>query len=284
MGVFSSFPSSSLSWRFIALAFFLAGCQALSIPSRCATDACRTGRSVDGPTIRDAARPDHDVLLSRSYHLEGSTKTIVIVLAFVGTLAVCGSLATICWYRRGGSTFVPKNDNGFRMLADDKAPFSARYPAPPPQVYAERLASVAGSATLSSGLPSASSASTTNRVPNLVISIPGNVPPPPTRSWKLKRVPVPRLSRLPSAHPRSPLARIRSALRTPRRQDFKEPKELPRSSSIRPKAKPSPLPLFPMQDFRSHSPGISSGIPSALSSPISLASRSSTNRMQYTVY
>ncbi|KAJ7497050.1 hypothetical protein FB451DRAFT_1209869 [Mycena latifolia] len=257
---------SSFLWLFLATTLFLTECLGLSVPSvseSCTTDACRPAqRSVDRRPIRDSAHPE--ALRLRSLNLD-TYQIIVIVAAVVGAMAVCGILAIVLWYRRGSSSFVSKKEEGFADLDDDKVPLSAPYIAPPPRVYAERWASLVGSTSRSAAQPSAT------RWPNLVISIPADEPPP-ARSWKLKRIPVPRLSSLASAGPRTPLARMRLALRTPRtQQDFQGS----RSLSLRPKPPPSPLAIFLKEDSdrRLPSPGIVSGVPSALPSAPPMTSR-----------
>ncbi|KAJ7124985.1 hypothetical protein C8R44DRAFT_128301 [Mycena epipterygia] len=263
---------SSSSRVLLAVSLFLAECRGLCIPSvseSCTTDACQpAGRSVDSPSIRDSVRPESVMILSRSLKLDMS-KTIVIVAAVVGGLALCGILAIVLWYQRGNAAFLSKkNAEGFVEFDSDKAsapPPSARYIAPPPRVFAERWASLVTSTSLPIVQPSAAKGPR-----NLVITVPSDEPPP-SRSWKLKRVPVPRLSRLPSANPRASLARIRGALRAPRRQD-----------GPRPKAAPAPLPIIPKQDVSDRASPIASGIPSALLSAAPLTSRLTTlmNRIQ----
>lgn len=138
--------------------------------------------------------------LARSLKLD-TPKTIAIVAAVVGGLALCGILAIVLWYQRGNAAFLSKKEaKGFVEFDSDKAPApppSARYIAPPPRVFAERWASLIASTSLPIAQPSAAKGPR-----NLVITVPSNEPPP-SRSWKLKRVPVPRLSRLPSANTRA---------------------------------------------------------------------------------
>lgn len=214
--------------------------------------------------------------LSRSYQLDHNNKTVAVIAAVVGVLAVCGILAIVFWYLRGNSAFLSTEEEDFADSVD-KPPLSAVYVAPPPRVYAERWASVAGSMTPSTAQPSASTAKGS---PNLVISIPTDEPPPLGRRWELKRVPVPRLSRLPSPS----LTKIRVALRTPRQQDFKG---LPRSPRLKPKPKPrqtpSPLPINPKESNQPPSPDLPSGFPSALPSATPLTSRLKMlmNRIQH---
>ncbi|KAJ7502851.1 hypothetical protein B0H11DRAFT_606564 [Mycena galericulata] len=284
-------------WILLTSTLFPAGCPALAVPAvsecvnlgepeytgtvthefcrSCTIDTCRPARrSVDRPPIRDYAHSQ--TLHSRSVKLDIS-QIIVISSAIVGALAVCGVLAILLWYRRVNSAFFDQDarEGGFVEI-DEKVPPSPQYIAPPPRIYAERWASFIRSTTFPIAQPSVAS----TIPPDLSHSMPAHQPKP-LRSWNLKRVPVPRLSRLPSVDPRASLARIRVALRPPRRQDFKGP---PRSSSLRPKPKqpPSPLPIIQDDGHPPSSPAIPSGIPSALPSTAPLTSRLTTvmNRIQ----
>ncbi|KAJ6558491.1 hypothetical protein DFH09DRAFT_532055 [Mycena vulgaris] len=220
------------------------------------TDAsCRAPRrAIDRPSIRDSIHAHAQNLVPRSLMSETS---ITIVAAVVGVLAVCGILSIVLWYRQGNSAFASKKERGFAKL-DDRAWDIA----PLPRVYAERWATLVETTSSTAQLPAPAPA---EGWPNLVITIAADTPPP-VRTWKLKRVPVPRLSKLPSAGPRTPLA----WLRTPRQRDVP-----PRSSSLKPMP-PPPSPLSPTQRSERTSLDISSGVPSALSSPTPLTSRPTT--------
>ncbi|KAJ6593629.1 hypothetical protein B0H19DRAFT_1056145 [Mycena capillaripes] len=200
------------------------------------------------------------------------TLIIAITAVAVGGLSICGIFATVLWYRRGNTAFLSTEEVDFPVSLD-KAPLSARYIAPLPHVYAERLASVKGTSTLSTAQPSAPPPAKVP--PTLSISVPTDEPP--LGRWKLKRVPVPRLSRLPSPS----LAKIRVALRTPRRQEFKGLPGSPRPKA-KPKQAPSPLPINQDNYNRPRSPDLPSGFPSALPSAPPLTSRLATlmNRIQ----
>ncbi|KAJ6495640.1 hypothetical protein C8R47DRAFT_366577 [Mycena vitilis] len=187
----------------------------------CAQSACRDRRAVDRP-FGNMAHSEN--LFFRSLQLYENTTIITVTAAVVAGLAICGICVILLWYRRRKSRFLPTDDEGCSDWID-KSPPSARYIAPLPHIYAERLASVTG--TMASATTARSKGP-----PNLIIS----VPPDESRRWRLNRVPVPRLSRLPSPS----LAKIRVALRTPRRQDFSG---LPRSPGSRPV--PSPLSIIP---------------------------------------
>ncbi|KAJ7718019.1 hypothetical protein DFH07DRAFT_338222 [Mycena maculata] len=276
MGIFSS-------RLLLASTLFIAGCHGLTTHSfleSCTTDASHTTRrSVDRPSI--GGYTHSEALLSRSLKFDTS-KIIAISAAVVGGLAVCGILVILLWYRRGNAAFFSKEElsrqeEGFVEMDDKIVPPSPRYIAPLPRVYAARWASLVGSPAFSIAQPSVNSLP--NDSPDLVIPIPTDEPPK-LRSGKVKRVPVPRLSRLPSADPRASLARIRDAFRPPRQQDLKG---LARSSNLKPKPKAPPSPLPIVQDTgRASNPDIASGIPSALSSAAPLTSRLTTlmNKIQ----
>ncbi|KAJ6602202.1 hypothetical protein B0H10DRAFT_671640 [Mycena sp. CBHHK59/15] len=264
MGFFSS-------CLLVGFSLFFSQCLGLSIPhiSDCTADGCSAARAVvDVPSTRDFVH--YRTLFPRSSWLD-SNKIISIVAPVVGGLALVGILAIVLWYRRGNSAIL-KKEEGFEEIYE-VPPVSARYIAPLPRVYAERWAAVVES-TIPIPQPSVASPDSRATTTKLIISVPANEPPPP-RSWKLKRVPVPRLSRLPPPYPT--LARIRGALRTPRCSEFKRP---PRLTTHKPKPPPSPLAIPTLGEPLPSS--VSTGIPSALSTATPLTSRLSAliNRIQ----
>ncbi|KAF7362115.1 hypothetical protein MVEN_00557300 [Mycena venus] len=194
------------SWLLLAgsLFIFTADCSGLPIPlvsEICATGACRTRRSAERLS-GDAMHSE--IFLPRSFH-GSNTWVLAVTAGVVGGLAICGIAAMVFWYRRGNSAFSSTQEEIYIDWEDKAAPPSARYIAPLPQIYA-------------SGLASVRAAPSPKGPPNLVISVPTNEPPAFGR-WKIKRVPVPSLSRLPSPS----LTKIRAALRTPRRQGLSGP-------------------------------------------------------------
>ncbi|KAJ7690665.1 hypothetical protein B0H17DRAFT_583543 [Mycena rosella] len=197
-----AWPGANSTWAFfsswlflLATIPFLAECRGLRIPSvseSYTTAACRTPpRSVD--------RPIRDIVAAKTRRSPGCVQN------------PCHHALVSSWKR--GVLVQKRRSEGFTELDEDKTPPSAWYIAPPPRVYAERWTSLVGSTTEAS--------SPAKGWPNLAISIPADGPLV-SRSWKPKRVPVPRLSALPSAGPRTPLW-VRPALRTPRQQDASSP-------------------------------------------------------------
>ncbi|KAJ7039168.1 hypothetical protein C8F04DRAFT_1179118 [Mycena alexandri] len=77
-------------------------------------------------------------LSRRSFQLDNNNSRIVaVVAAIVGVLAVCGILAILLWYRRRISATRSFKEEESTHWADFP-PVSARYPAPSPEIYAER--------------------------------------------------------------------------------------------------------------------------------------------------
>ncbi|KAJ7287754.1 hypothetical protein C8J57DRAFT_1215868 [Mycena rebaudengoi] len=187
---------------FLSLFLLVTGSFGLPTSLRCTTEAhgCATG-AIDRPSL--------STLISRSASSGTMHVPFIILASAVGVLALLGVLAIILWYHhKRGTTGWLQRKEGFEEVRDDHLS-NAKYISPPAQVYADGRAPVVA--------PAATSSPSSKDVPSLVVSSP-NDEPAQSEKRKVKRVPVPRLSRLPSA--RAPLARIKSVL-TPRRQEFR---------------------------------------------------------------